>query len=1772
LRLPAGGDAGLSTVGDTSHDASGEFGDGAPATVTTTVNQGRLNGDHACDHIYEERTLTHDPTDHDEESTDLAHDRAPGPEPYRSTLPYGNEDSHPTQDASPQHSNTQLNGGREGRNEHDRQRRAKNRLRRAHVHLATLNMKGRNSVVDGVITSKWGDIENMMKTRRIGILAVQETHLTPEDVEDLMGLHQRRLIILNSADPERPTQSAGVAFVVNREVVHTDDIEVEVLIPGRAMLLGITWREGQRLTVLNVYAPNDKLAQIAFWDKLHDAWGGGRARRKPDFMMGDFNAVEDPIDRAPARRDDARVVNSMRDARTAMGLVDAWRHTHASVRRFTFSSHRHSLSRIDRICAKQSHVPLMFEWDTSSPPVRTDHRMLSVNFAPEDSPEMGTGRWTWPKALLTNKALLAAVVRRAEVLELALEDVTQEQGAGQRDVNPQTLWHSFKQDITDMAKKLARVELNRIKNKIRQLQATVSAKENEPGIDESDQVREEAASMREEYESLLLKDRANRGIAEKVNWMSKGEVVAPYWMRVGAKKAPREQISRLKVPESNPPVYVRKSSEIAATLRGQFDGVQRPREDTMHTAEERRTAVNDVLDAVPESQKLGPSETLELEGLLEEKAVRSALRSMPGGRASGMDGIPYEIYKYFDKKSAKAEEQEAERNGDRTVNIVRIMTKVFNDVQIHGIDARTEFNIGWICPLYKKKDRADPANYRPITLLNSDYKIMTKALTMCIAKVVCKMIDPDQAGFVPGRLIFDHVRLSKAMIQYAEAYEENGIIVALDQEKAYDRIRHDYLWQAMDIFSVPKPWITTIQRLYAGAKSVVIANGVISESFDVTRGVRQGDPLSCLLFDIAIEPLACALRKDETLTGYKVPGGRRNVLVNLFADDTLVYLNASDKYSDLLRVLRKWCTASGAKFNEGKTEIVPIGTPGFREYVATERRLHDNDIVFDESITVTPDGHTIRSLGARIGNDGNEMEPWSVVLDKIQADLDRWQASHPTMDGKKHIVQFVVGGKTQYLTKVQGMPKTVEDQLEKMIKGFIWPDKKIPPIALKQLYRPKEDGGLGLMDVRARNLAIEGTWIKSYLDLTTSRPMWATVTDAILRRAAPDVPSYLRTSNMYLQKWKVPKKGPKFDALPDDIRSMLKAAQKLQVAFGAVKMSENLKRQMPAWGHAGAPGWTYYQDRDECLGERHAVETIGDLLDVSQRSLRVIEGRRHVNRQNCACRECATDRMTGCENPDKCCRTASLIINKIGGKFDVHNPAPSDGLTLTHRRNEKNARAIKARRGLVTFDPSVTVKNTLSECVRFFVDPLKLSDDPAHRLVNPVRGLNLETLRRVVYTDGSCTGNGTVNAVCGAGVWFGRDDPRNVAARIPGPLQSNQVGEIAATIIALQKTPPEVPITIRTDSLYVMDGMTRFLGDWEDRGWVRVKNAELFKSLAYQLRRRTAQTDFEKVKAHSGEQGNEGADELAKRGAEKPEPDALDLSIDPAFDIQGIRIARATQKLLTQAVVDSQPAPLRRRTERNMQRAELALQSGPYEAKPRAAIWKSMRHKDIRKNIGQFLFQTAHGAQKIGNYWKNIPDYEDRARCQECGSENESMEHILVHCPRSVERKTIWRLARSLWEGRKGPHEWPSLSLGLIIACGAIQLEPEMAEDKPKGKRMRTAKCASRLLRIILSESAQLIWALRCERVIQEKRHSPTEVENRWRSKIQSRLFMDRTRAIKVLRTERSQRLLRDTWRGTVRLVPGGHGHTRGDWASDLGVLVGIRRPVPPRFRQRGER
>lgn len=363
------------------------------------------------------------------------------------------------------------------------------------------------------------------------------------------------------------------------------------------------------------------------------------------------------------------------------------------------------------------------------------------------------------------------------------------------------------------------------------------------------------------------------------------------------------------------------------------------------------------------------------------------------------------------------------------------------------------------------------------------------------------------------------------MTKFAEVSERNGAIIALDQEKVYDKITHQYLWKTLDAFDMPKLFTRTVKSLYKNAWTTVVINGEFSTSYKVRRGIRQGDPLSCFLFDLGIEPLACLIWNAEEIKGYQIPNVKEKLAINLFADDTVLYLSEEDRYENVIKILDKWCEASGAKFNKEKTKIIPIGTPTHRDEVNKTQKLHQEDQPIPNDVKIARDGEAIRSLGAWIGNDTTETRPWEPIIDLVHNDLERWKSVHPTLDGKRLIAQAIVGGRTQFLTKVQGMPETIREALTKEIKQFIWEDNDhAPRLGMNHLERDKE-GGIKLLNIKNRNEAIEIVWLRDYLNLKETRPIWAHITDILINETTPPSLDENTRANAFLQTWRIPTKG-----------------------------------------------------------------------------------------------------------------------------------------------------------------------------------------------------------------------------------------------------------------------------------------------------------------------------------------------------------------------------------------------------------------------------------------------------------------------------------------------------------------------------------------------------------------------------------------------------------------------------------------------------------------------
>ncbi|KIM74506.1 hypothetical protein PILCRDRAFT_30734, partial [Piloderma croceum F 1598] len=190
--------------------------------------------------------------------------------------------------------------------------------------------------------------------------------------------------------------------------------------------------------------------------------------------------------------------------------------------------------------------------------------------------------------------------------------------------------------------------------------------------------------------------------------------------------------------------------------------------------------------------------------------------------------------------------------------------------------------------------------------------------------------------------------------------------------------------------------------------------------------------------------------RQSNMKGFNIPGIGERLMTTLFADDTTVYLLEFDCFTDLQNILDTWCIASGARFNTKKTEVLPIGSPTYRDTVLKTRKIHPSQQQLVDGIHIAGDKEPVRILGAWIGNNVDQSAVWSPIIDKIRSRLDQWNQSHPTLFGRCLIIRMIVGGMSPYLATTQGMPIQVTQILQKITCQFILEGSK-PPVGMDTL-------------------------------------------------------------------------------------------------------------------------------------------------------------------------------------------------------------------------------------------------------------------------------------------------------------------------------------------------------------------------------------------------------------------------------------------------------------------------------------------------------------------------------------------------------------------------------------------------------------------------------------------------------------------------------------------------------------------------------------------------
>ncbi|XP_028068962.1 uncharacterized protein LOC114271546, partial [Camellia sinensis] len=269
-------------------------------------------------------------------------------------------------------------------------------------------------------------------------------------------------------------------------------------------------------------------------------------------------------------------------------------------------------------------------------------------------------------------------------------------------------------------------------------------------------------------------------------------------------------------------------------------------------------------------------------------------------------------------------------------------------------------NSSFIVPIPKKENPIGLGDYRPISLVNSVYKILAKVLSRRLRRVLPSVINEVQSAFVSGRQILDGVLIANEVVDAWKRSKKRGIILKLDFEKAYDSLNWEFLWSMMNNLGF--------------ARVSVLVNGSPTEEFQPQKGLRQGDPLSPLLFIIAAESLNLLLARavEKGLFRGALVGGNGLRISHLqFADDTIVFCEGDqEEVLNIKRVLRCFAVMSGLKINYHKSAVCGVG---FQE---------DEIVGLAQRLNCLSKKLPFNFLGLPLGANPKRKSTWNPILDK----------------------------------------------------------------------------------------------------------------------------------------------------------------------------------------------------------------------------------------------------------------------------------------------------------------------------------------------------------------------------------------------------------------------------------------------------------------------------------------------------------------------------------------------------------------------------------------------------------------------------------------------------------------------------------------------------------------------------------------------------------------------------------------------------------------------
>uniref|UniRef100_A0A803QN76 Reverse transcriptase domain-containing protein n=1 Tax=Cannabis sativa TaxID=3483 RepID=A0A803QN76_CANSA len=402
------------------------------------------------------------------------------------------------------------------------------------------------------------------------------------------------------------------------------------------------------------------------------------------------------------------------------------------------------------------------------------------------------------------------------------------------------------------------------------------------------------------------------------------------------------------------------------------------------------------------------------------------------------------------------------------------------DILNHNSDCK-KINETLICLIPKVKQPTKMSEFRPISLCNVVYKVVSKCLANRMKLSMNSTISENQSAFIGGRIIQDNAIIGfESLHCMRKGRFGNGSKMALKlyMSKAYDRVEWDFLEAMMDFLAYEDEWIKKIMNCVRSVSFSIILNGSIKGLFLPGRGLRQGDPLSPFLFLLCSEGLSCLIQEAERagkIHGLRFGSLEQRLFHLFFADDSLVFLDANmDECKAIKEVLEKYENLSGQCINFEKTEM----------YVGCKIDISMAENIAAHLGVSLVKNHT-KYLGMPSFVGRNKKQVFGNIRDKVEAKLQGWKMGLFSQARKEILIKAVIQAIPCYIMSCFRITKGILKEIESMIARFWWGSTsnkhKLHWGSWKKLCRLKEQGGISFRDLEDFNQVMLAKQGRSYL-------------------------------------------------------------------------------------------------------------------------------------------------------------------------------------------------------------------------------------------------------------------------------------------------------------------------------------------------------------------------------------------------------------------------------------------------------------------------------------------------------------------------------------------------------------------------------------------------------------------------------------------------------------------------------------------------------------------